>query len=335
MSLESPVASTFRISEGYPVAFTVIYNKMVKNAREKYDQIKRLLQEHHINNGFYSLSAADEKIALLFGLMDSSLFLAERCSCKKRMFQIGGINSRNNYVSFGKSDGMKVKTLAYDIMNNTQGLRNIIISEETPDQKLRHYAYAILRNKLISVNPPMSILNQSEVKGKAAEEEAAEAEDEEADEDESESESKSEAEEEETAEYDVEAEDELSEFAEDNYYRDSYYDNVEVAEDNVRGDDPGDVTNCLNTGDVIYHIVNRDTWSGYYDEHSNVIITNSAYSQGNEVCPIQDFAVAHLKFLNLPHDDNSWTQCLVQKKNETEPTAIRVLVKKHFSLNYI
>jgi hypothetical protein len=113
-----------------------------------------------------------------------------------------------------------------------------------------------------------------------------------------------------------------------------------------RGDESGDITNCLNTGYIIMHTTDLDTWAAVYNETTNSLSTIESYygitmqpseiTRGSEPCPIQDFVASHLKSLGKPYNDNSWTECMVMGQNSDMTHAssyinIRDLVRQHFS----
>jgi hypothetical protein len=152
LSRDHPVPSRFAISRGYPVPFTVVYCKLVKNSLEKLEYVKRLLKDYSIGNSFYSISASSNLMENIFALMDSLLFNEVKCNCVPRKFYAGGIVSeQGSYVHFGEMRGYRSKSVAYEIFNHTKGLDFIILSEDTPDQGLRNYTYQINNGRLTNV----------------------------------------------------------------------------------------------------------------------------------------------------------------------------------------
>jgi hypothetical protein len=292
------------MNNGIPMPFTVAHIKLVKNARVKYAHVKHMLSNYLISNCFYELNANDNKIVDIFKLLDTC---TDTCECKPRTFNAGAIYlSDGMYHSFGPHHGMKAKTVAYKIKERTQGLRTIILSEVTPDQGLRYYSYAVTNNKLIFKHVKFS-------KDSEAEKDEREAEKEEED------------------NYEGESDDE-----EDNYEGESEGEEEEHVESpffsSKRGDDPGDITNCLQHGDIIYHNVLGNAWYATYDAAANMLnpCYIMEYTRGGEVCPIQDFAVAHLKMSGQTYTDNSWTQCLVYKPLQLTFIPILDIVHRHF-----
>jgi hypothetical protein len=83
----------------------------------------------------------------------------------------------------------------------------------------------------------------------------------------------------------------------------------------IRGDEYGDITNCLKSGYVIKHVnsVAGTYWYGVYESERNIVLSGNAsgYRRGGHVCPIQDFCVAHMNTSHTEVDDNEWSKCTV------------------------
>lgn len=315
ISLKNPF-SLFT-NEVAPLKFNVIYVKHTTDAHIKYGYIKGLLSDYHLGQGFYSLSAYDQQISYLFHLMDDAYSI--QCNCKSRVFNVGFLDSTNKYVQLSNYYGMKVKDIAHHIVDKynegsicwkteNSSVKKIIISETTPDQGLRYFTYVLNGNKLCKLdnqNTATKVEESDDVEDDVEEESES---DEESDDVEEESE-------------DVEEEsDEVEEESDDVEEESEESEDVEAIEaDDKRGDDPGDITNCLNTGDIIIHTIDNNTWYGCYCARTNKVynsLLNKA-NRGSEACPIQDFVVSHIyDCCSEPmtkYHDNLWTQCFVIK----------------------
>ena len=326
-------------NEVAPLKFNVIFVKQTTDAPIKYNYIKNILSDYHIGHGFYSLSAYDPKISHLFHLMDDAYSI--QCNCKNRLFNVGLLDSDNNYVQLSNYYGMKVKDVAHTVVDKYNSgsvgwkkentcVKKIIISENTPDQGLRYFTYVLNGKKLCKLDQPANTTveityeeeTSEESKDVSEEEEESEDVSEDAEDDAEDSEDVENAEDADDAEDAEDDAEDAEDDAEDSEDADDAEDD-EVAEDkpdNMRGDDPGDITNCLNTGDIIIHSVGDNTWYGCYNARTNTVYNSlkDKANRGIEACPIQDFAVTHLYDCSVvmkQYDDNLWTQCFVMQTN--------------------
>jgi len=112
------------------------------------------------------------------------------------------------------------------------------------------------------------------------------------------------------------------------------YFNSTLSVSTKRGDDPGDITNCLINGYLIQHKCDSSTWYAVYNSETNLLfgLDNITYRRGGSVCPIQDFCIAHLTYMGKTHNDNSWSECRVFNKVNGKILIINLglLVKMHF-----
>jgi hypothetical protein len=330
MSLVDPIPEQFAINYtgGLPSYFNIVYKVCIANVRTKYDIVTNMLSAYacYPSNGFYNLAATDSKIYNIFNLIHTSADIY--CSCEQRVFQVGIVDGFRNYSHFGVFRGMRTKTVAYEILNqSTEKLRKIILGENTPDQGVRYYSYTVVGGERLILNHDVKVKVKHESKS---------------DDDDSETHQSSNSD-----DIDEEADPVLETACTSGAVQPP----SDVKTKTNRGDDPGDVTNCLNHGDIINHAISSDIWLAKYDAVSNTlkpipidIDTSysksqslawpaSVYSRGGESCPIQDFVVAHLKTRGLPHNDNSWTNCSVWNTNTNMFYPIRNLVRDYFGVD--
>ena len=101
-----------------------------------------------------------------------------------------------------------------------------------------------------------------------------------------------------------------------------------------RGDDRGDITNCLINGYLIQHKCDSSTWYAVYNSETNILLglNDILYRRGGSVCPIQDFCIAHIAYMGKTYNDNSWSECRVFNKVKGKILTINLglLVKMHF-----
>ncbi len=324
MSIEDPVPEQFAINycSGLPSYFDIVYKVCVSDVRSKYDIITDMLSGHAVypNNGFYNLNATDRKIYNIFSLMHTVHAMdIIYCSCEPRTFQVGVVDKFHNYSHIGVYNGMRAKTVAYKIMHDsTEKLRKIILGENTPDQGVRYYRYTVAGDRLV-LNPDSIHTKYVGTSPKINDD------GEDIDDD--------------AEDINDDAED-INDEGEDNDDADPVLETELVR----RGDDRGDITNCLKHGDIVNDTISSDIWLAKYDAVSNILkpipidaasgsFSPHSYSRGGESCPIQDFAVAHLKTRGLTHNDNSWTNCSVWDTKTNMFYPIRNVVRDYFGVD--
>ncbi len=280
---------------------------------------------------YYYMSA--QELDYMFDLMGNDLSVHD-CGCRlNKVYECIAITEQHTYVAYTVDSTSADEAADYVLCNNKQTDLKHIYVHESPEGNKAHM-YKVVPDTVVDGKP---WLNRYD--------EASDPEDWEGSTSSSSSSSSNYSEESEEA-AEMQAVQDLYSDTHEEYMCvaelldtiELYYNSTSTATE-VRGDERGDITNCLSNGYLIQHKCGSSTWYGVYHSATNIVLgfclsgQATSYRRGDEVCPIQDFCVAHLKSKGKSYTDNSWRECQVFSKwaGKIKTVNLGVWVKMYFS----